>query len=87
MPKKGLASVPRHPQLQGFVYHLAGVIQSLEGATFRNGKVRAEALSEQIQHLQELQVNLGEAVPLALRQELSSRLDYAVHLSRIFFAP
>ncbi len=82
--EKGLTSAPRHPQLQGFVYHLAGVIQSLEGATFRNGKVRAEALSEQIQQLMALHVNLGEEVPLALRQELASRLDYAVHLSRIF---
>lgn len=83
-PEKGLPPGPRHPQLQGVVYALVGLSQSLEGASFRNGKMRAEPLAEQIQQLQEKQKNLDASVPEALREELAFRLDYAAHLSRIF---
>lgn len=83
--EKGLAPVPRHPGLQGMVYQLAAMIQTLEGASFRNGKVNAAQITGWMLQLQ-TELQNQRALPAGLSKEIQFRLGYAQALAQVFAA-
>jgi uncharacterized lipoprotein YddW (UPF0748 family) len=85
-PEKGLAPGPRHARLQGMVYSLAAMVQSLDGASFRNGKVKSAQITAWVQQLQTELDNQAENLPAGMREEIAFRLGYAAQLSRVYAA-